>query len=619
MVKLGIEGDWSPRLREVDIVDCTFRTRPSVSTDALRAALEFWGLKVNRHDGVDLRDFKPLLRGKGLSAPLVVLNVHGGKPRWRKAVGIYLGSQGDSELEGKKFYDSGFLLPAGVLRLARLQGRVVLSLGEGLGDFRMAKAVIAAGASAYIGTTGSDQADSASRLFFSLRFFYEMGRNGATVKEAWERARIHDPETRRFRLYVRRSGSGSRTGRAFMIPAPPVSVEIREAYSRSGKRRGGADWKPPKPEADIVWAPMAPCSNPALFRTILEEWGIKVNLRAFRTIRELGRLLTGKGISAPLVLFLTHGSEDESGNFGIRVERRPGKPGMGKVMGPDRIGRVINMPGKVLVMEGCDLGDPATAKAFLNGRIRAYIAGGGSPWRWSLDEHPGSMFIWQLFYELGVNRTTLREAWERARIHNCETRKYRLYARGGKISEAVPKEPRIVHAPAFVEGFERNTDNDWERDWNGYNFVRGISVPPPGRRAGLAFRMNFAFGEKPWPELWIDLSRHGHKWVNARGISFEVYVPHDIRLRKPLECVFRIIGERHEYSTAKLALGRGWNLVRLPFDSREWQGKNRDETLWQRERFNLGNVQPAKALWIALSGAGRNDVGSVYFDNVRLE
>lgn len=307
MVKLGIEGDWSPRLREVDIVDCTFRTRPSVSTDALRAALEFWGFKVNRHDGVDLRDFKPLLRGKGLSAPLVVLNVYGGKPKGRTTAGIYLGSQGDSELEGRKFYDSGFLLPAGLLRLARLQGRVVLSLGEGLGDFRMAKAVIAAGASAYIGTTGSDQADSASRLFFSLRFFYEMGRNGATVKEAWERARIHDPETRRFRLCV---GRGRKSGRAVMIPVPPLGAEFRRAYERRVRCRGAADWKPQELEVDVVWAPLAPCSDPVLFRTILEQWGIKVNLHGFRNIMELSCLLAGEGISAPLVLFLAHGSED---------------------------------------------------------------------------------------------------------------------------------------------------------------------------------------------------------------------------------------------------------------------------------------------------------------------
>ena len=73
--KLTVEGDWSPRLREVDIIE----HRPTVRSAVLRAVLEFFEVKVNLHDDLLWRQDGPRSLRHALNAPLVVLNVQGAR------------------------------------------------------------------------------------------------------------------------------------------------------------------------------------------------------------------------------------------------------------------------------------------------------------------------------------------------------------------------------------------------------------------------------------------------------------------------------------------------------------------------------------------------------------
>ena len=135
----------------------------------------------------------------------------------------------------------------------------------------------------------------------------------------------------------------------------------------------------------------------------------------------------------------------------------------------------------------------------------------------------------------------------------------------------------------------------------------------------MAFKMPFAFARQKWPGVSVFLPAPGQRWINAKGVSFDAYVPFGLRLSRRLVCLFSIKGEGKEYARDYLTLERGWNHIRLPFDSPLWRGKDGENGRWRTEPFNLDRVQPVKRLWIALRGQGRREEGAVYFDNLRLE
>ena len=61
-------------------------------------------------------------------------------------------------------------------------------------------------------------------------------------------------------------------------------------------------------------------------------------------------------------------------------------------LGPDEVSKIVNLPGKVVLNCGCDLGTEAMARAFLNGGCEAYIG--------AIKEMHSLMFAIHLFYYL---------------------------------------------------------------------------------------------------------------------------------------------------------------------------------------------------------------------------
>ena len=602
--KLIPNGDWSPRLREVDVVEL----RPSVPRGALRTMLEGFELNIHRIYAGEPGDLKNYLQGRGLFAPFVVFNLQGVK------LGSATNEWGVLFDYGTERKEVEVLSRREIAHFVNLSGRAVLCLGAGLGNPRMAEAFIAGGASAYIGTTDTDERRSASWLFFASRLFHEIARNGATVREAWELASAHDLYTRSFRMYVPRCPrSGSRQSRAIALKRgsgphglnlPPFRRPLRPL-----------DWKPRHQEVDLLTVPTHRGGGDEFIRSSLEAFGYKVNIFSSQGSAQFRDRLAGHGLSAPIVLINCHGNGGGDGdNNGIITEAvvKEGKKSY-RWISRREIARCVHLPGRVVVATCCGLGAIPTAQAFLGGKLRAY----GATW----GAHVSDMFVVQFFYDLAINGCTMRRAWERARTLSDEVAGAPLWPRGARVVRRHSPHAASLRAPAKIEGFEPDTSNYCEGDWDALmcGLLMGKGVPAPAGRPGFAYKLHFDFDKKEWPWLTFRLSPAFQRWEHAKALTMEVYVPHTLPLCRPLTCVLSMAGEKQEYAIPRMPLARGWNLLRLPFDSRAWEGRIPDKTPWRREAFDLGRVQPVVRLWFALEGRGRKEEGYVYLDNVRLE
>ncbi|MEK7474412.1 MAG: hypothetical protein AAB152_02155 [Candidatus Coatesbacteria bacterium] len=603
MVKLNVDGDWSPRLRAVDIVERWASIRPKLLRNVIEGQLV--DLKVTQLCPGSWTEFVRCLRGRGLTAPFLVLNVKG--ERTGEGWGMHLGNPKILDPRHRSLVRTGVMAAREFGRIPRFRGQVVLCLGAGLGSAPMANAFIKAGASAFIGTTGTDPGRIAPvTLLFVMRLFEEMGTDGATVREAWERARAQDKESAKFRLYV--ASRGSRVRRAVMVSNPRSIPPVPGTPPDGLRRMASANWRLPALEVDLLTIPSFRIATDLFVRDMVEQWGMKVNHLPCRSPRELRDRLGGKGITAPIVLLESHGSSDKVGQAAIVAGASEDKSKR-YLMGPGEVRRYMNLPGRVFVAGGCGLGAPELAEAFLRRGLRAYLGSsdGGGLWH---------TFLLSFFYELAVNRATVTQAWARAKAPNAA-----LYPRGWKRPKPVGPEGIVVRAPALIEGFEGNTDNRYEGDWDTlfYEYLLGKEVPAPGGHPGLAYRLNFDFRKKKSPHIWIDFSGGGQHWIGARGFSLEVFVPHALRLSESLTFDFHVGGKRREYQMRGLALRRGWNTIRLAFDAPGWRGRERDCKKWRPERFDVEALQPVRTFWFVLAGRGRHEEGAVFFDNLRLE
>ncbi|MFU1795629.1 delta-aminolevulinic acid dehydratase [Paenibacillus azoreducens] len=90
--------------------------------------------------------------------------------------------------------------------------------------------------------------------------------------------------------------------------------------------------------------------------------------------------------------------------------------------GPDEIKRVTKLDGKIVFGNGCSLGEPALAQAFLDGGCQMYIGPDDYP-----DGNDALMFILRVFYEMIQNEKDIREAYQLARSMNEEMSMFQLY------------------------------------------------------------------------------------------------------------------------------------------------------------------------------------------------
>jgi len=90
--------------------------------------------------------------------------------------------------------------------------------------------------------------------------------------------------------------------------------------------------------------------------------------------------------------------------------------------GPDEIKRFARLKEKIVIANGCTLGEPGMAKAFMDAGCKAYIGPDDYP-----DGNAALMFAIRLFYEMIQNRKSVKEAFDLAQSTDKEMSMYRFY------------------------------------------------------------------------------------------------------------------------------------------------------------------------------------------------
>lgn len=90
--------------------------------------------------------------------------------------------------------------------------------------------------------------------------------------------------------------------------------------------------------------------------------------------------------------------------------------------GPEEVLRYAKLDGKIVIGNGCTLGDEKLAKAFMKCGCRIYIGPNDYP-----DGNDNLMFILRLFYEVIQNAKSVEEACRIARTMSEELSMYQIY------------------------------------------------------------------------------------------------------------------------------------------------------------------------------------------------
>ncbi|KMZ44376.1 MULTISPECIES: hypothetical protein [Bacillales] len=92
--------------------------------------------------------------------------------------------------------------------------------------------------------------------------------------------------------------------------------------------------------------------------------------------------------------------------------------------GPDEVSRFAKLDGKIVLGNGCSLGDAKLAKAFLDSGCHTYIGPDDYP-----DGSSALMFALRFFYEVIQNKKSVEEAFRIAKATDEETEMYQLYVK----------------------------------------------------------------------------------------------------------------------------------------------------------------------------------------------
>ncbi len=90
--------------------------------------------------------------------------------------------------------------------------------------------------------------------------------------------------------------------------------------------------------------------------------------------------------------------------------------------GPEEIASSASLDGKIVIGNGCTLGDPVLAKAFLNCGCQTYIGPDDYP-----DGNAALMFVLCLFYEVIQNERGVNEAFQIVKTMDEEMLMYQIY------------------------------------------------------------------------------------------------------------------------------------------------------------------------------------------------
>jgi len=178
-----------------------------------------------------------------------------------------------------------------------------------------------------------------------------------------------------------------------------------------------------KPEAHVALVVGPDCDLEAqAVRATLEYWGVRVTTYWIGRPQDLIDVLSGEELYPDIafIYLAFHGEEGRMIMPELEAEvYEPGEP-QGS-FGPEQIDRYAKLRGKLVLANGCTLGAPEMAAAFLRRGCSAYISPDDYP-----DGSMALMFAHRLFYELIHQKKDVSEAFVLAQSIDEEARMYRL-------------------------------------------------------------------------------------------------------------------------------------------------------------------------------------------------
>lgn len=158
-------------------------------------------------------------------------------------------------------------------------------------------------------------------------------------------------------------------------------------------------------------------------RTALELFGARVITYWIGRPKDLIDILNGNDLypDTQHIILSFHGDEGklvmpELGEDVYEADEPSGD------FGRDEIARYTRLEGKTILANGCSLGNPQLAEAFLSGGCSAYIGPDDYPFG-----EAALMFVLRFYYELIHHHKTVEEAYEAAKSIDENTAMYRLY------------------------------------------------------------------------------------------------------------------------------------------------------------------------------------------------
>jgi hypothetical protein len=160
-------------------------------------------------------------------------------------------------------------------------------------------------------------------------------------------------------------------------------------------------------------------------RAALEWWGARVTLHLVGMAQDVVRILGGGEPLAEYVVLACHGDERGLILPELVPEVELEQPYHGAITAAD-FHEFLKLPGKVVLNNGCGLGRPEIAEAFLQAGVRAYIGASDYP-----DGDSSLFYAFHFFYGLIHNVASIEEAHARASAHDKGTQMFRLYRESG--------------------------------------------------------------------------------------------------------------------------------------------------------------------------------------------
>jgi hypothetical protein len=156
-------------------------------------------------------------------------------------------------------------------------------------------------------------------------------------------------------------------------------------------------------------------------RPVLEYFGLKVELHLIATSNDLVKIL-GKGNNlSSTVIIMCHG-EDNAISMPPLGESIAANQHYKHNIFPIQLNEFLHLPDRLIINNGCNLGNEDFAQSFIKAGCKAYIGANGYP-----EATASLFFVINFFYAYACLKTSIQTAHKLASSQSEETHLFNLY------------------------------------------------------------------------------------------------------------------------------------------------------------------------------------------------